>query len=183
MRAKLFRALLRRWERRAPGIVRRWQLQILMDLTARAFRVPGRRLWTRPWKDALQEYAMYTREHALDPGVDPGRLYAQAYALGEKIRRVTGFRDDADLMHLVFWLYQGIGISMSGVLPGEITVSGCFFSNVYAPEQCAVMSGLDSGIVGGIMGGGRLDFTDRLTEGGKCCRAHLRREEVSHGKN
>ncbi len=183
MRARLFRALLQRWERHTPEIVRRAALQILMRTTAQAFRAPGKRLWTRSWKDGLREYAEYTREHSLDAGVDPDRLYARAYALGEKIRRVTGFRDDADLRRLVFWLYQGIGISMSGELPGEITVSRCFFSDTYAPEQCRLMSNMDSGIVGGIMGGGRLVFTDRLTEGGKRCRACLRREEVNHGKN
>lgn len=183
MRARLFRALLRRWERHTPEIVRRAALRILMRTTARPFRAQGKRLWTRSWKDRLQEYAEYTREHSLDPGVDPARLYALSYALGERIRRVTGFRDDADLRRLVFWLYQGIGISMSGELPGEITVSDCFFSDIYAPEQCRLMSSMDSGIVGGVMGGGRLVFTERITEGHGHCKACLRREEVSHGKN
>ena len=183
MRARFFRVLLRRWDRHTPEIVRRAALQILMRTTARAFQAPGRRIWTRSWKDGLQEYAEYTREHSLDAGIDPDRLYAQAYALGERIRSVTGFPDDADLRRLVFWLYQGIGISISGELPGEITVSGCFFSDSYASEQCRLMSNMDSGIVGGVMGGGRLVFTERITEGRKCCRACLRREEVNHGKN
>lgn len=180
MRARFFRALLRRWERHTPETVRRAQLQILMGVTARAFRAPGQRLWTRPWGDGLRAYAEYTRAHSRDADVDPERLYALAYALGIKIRRVTGFRDAADLERLVFWLYQGIGIAMSGTLPGEIAVSGCYFSAFYAPEQCALMSHMDSGIVGGIMGGGKLRFTERLTEGSRRCRACLRREEITH---
>lgn len=39
------------------------------------------------------------------------------------------------------------------------------------------MSNMDSGIVGGVMGGGRLMFTQRITEGGGCCTARLQGEE------
>lgn len=175
MRAQFFRWLLHRWEKDTPEIVRRVQLQILMHLTAKAFRLPGKRLWTSPWKDGLREYAEYTREYCED--ADPERLYALSFALGERIRHVTGFLDDADLRRLVFWLYRGIGIAMGGELPGEITVSGCYFSEYYTPSVCALMSNMDSGIVGGVMGGGRLMFTQRITEGGGCCTARLQGEE------
>lgn len=174
MRARFFGWLLRRWEKDAPEIVRRVQLQILMNLTAKAFRTPGQRLWTRPWRDELRAYAQYTRARCED--ADPRRLYALSFALGARLRRATGFTDAGDLRRLVFWLYRGIGIAMDGDLPGDITVSRCFFSEFYAPRACGMMSRMDSGIVGGVMGGGRLIFTERITEGRPCCKACLRSE-------
>ena len=180
MRARLFRGLLHRWEEDTPEIARRVQLQILMDLTAKAFRAPGKRLWTRPWRDGLRLYAEYTREHCED--ADPQRLYKMSFAMGERLRRITGFTDADDLRRLVFWLYQGIGIAMGGELPGAVTVSGCFFSDYYAPQVCAMMSHMDSGIVGGVMGGGRLVFTERITEGGRCCLARLQSEVEYEGQ-
>ena len=173
MRARLFRGLLHRWERRVPEILRRIQLQILMNLTAKAFRAPAERLWTRPWREGLSVYVEYTRKCAQIMDTDPERLYALSFALGERLRRIAGFTEDDDLCRLVFWLYRGIGIDMGGRLPGAVTVSGCFFSDYYTPDVCALISNMDSGIVGGIMGGGRLVFSGRITEGAGGCRACL----------
>ena len=114
MRARFFRWLLHRWETDTPEIVRRVQLQILMDLTAKAFRAPGKRLWTRPWRDGLRLYAEYTREHC--ECADPQQLYRMSFAMGERLRRITGFTDASDLRRLVFWLYRGIGIAMDNAL-------------------------------------------------------------------
>lgn len=180
MRARLFRWLLHRWAEDTPEIVRRVQLQILMNLTSKAFHLPGKRLWTRPWRDGLRAYAEYTRKYCSD--ADPQRLYALSFDLGERLRRATGLTDAGDLRRLVFWLYRGIGIAMGGELPGEIAVSGCFFSDYYTPSVCAVMSHMDSGIVGGIMGSGRLAFTERITEGSPCCRARLQSEVEYEGQ-
>lgn len=180
MRAHFFRWLLHRWKDDTPEIVRRIQLQILMNLTVKAFLLPGKRLWPHPWRDGLREYAEYTHRHC--ENADPQRLYALSFALGKRLRRVTGFHDAGDLRRLVFWLYGGIGITMDGKLPGEVAVSGCFFSDYYVPSVCALMSHMDSGIVGGIMGGGRLFFTERITEGRPCCIARLRSEVQYEGR-
>lgn len=63
-----------------------------------------------------------------------------------------------------------------GCLSGEITVPECYFSRYYTPEQCAIMSFVDSGIIAGICGttdpaSGYLLFTERITEGCGRCRA------------
>ena len=44
-------------------LFRRLELQLLMNLTARAIGQPGRRLWTRPCDEALRIYAEYTSAH------------------------------------------------------------------------------------------------------------------------
>lgn len=100
-----------------------------------------------------------------------GRLYQDAYRLGSIIRRVTGFRERGDLDRLIFYLYRNIDIDMSGSTDSELLVSDCYFSNYYTPEQCRMMSNVDSGIIAGICGGGRLEFTERITEGCGRCRA------------
>ena len=37
---------------------------------------------------------------------------------------------------------------------GEITISRCYFSSLYSPEACQVMSAMDSGLLAGLAGGG-----------------------------
>ena len=90
---------------------------------------------------------------------------------------MTGFSKKEDLERLVFYLYSNIGIKMTGHLPGEITIPVCYFSKVYTPDQCRTMSLMDWGIISGICGGGRLVFTDRLTQGCGRCRAHLAQKQ------
>jgi hypothetical protein len=54
-----------------------------------------------------------------------------------------------------------------------MTVSSCYFSSVYSPETCGVLSALDDGIFTGLSGGGRLRFSRRITDGSACCRADI----------
>lgn len=126
--------------------------------------------------NALRRYAEFTIACMEFLGSDEAmgeensdRLYQDSYRLGSIIRKVTGLRERADLDRLIFYLYRNIDIDMSGSTDSELIVSDCYFSNFYTPEQCMMMSNVDSGIVAGICGGGRLEFTERITEGcGRC---------------
>ncbi len=127
---------------------------------------------------ALRKYAEFTTAcmELLGSGETIGeensdRLYQDAYRLGSIFRKVTGFRERADLDRLIFYLYRNIDIDMSGSTGSELIVSDCYFSNFYTPEQCMMMSNVDSGIIAGICGGGHLEFTERITEGCERCRA------------
>lgn len=171
MRAAVFRGLLAQWERRPSALFRVMQLQILCNLTARAFDVPGRRIWYLPYPQALGEYGAFTVQCMTRHRPSPERLYREAHAVGRRIRRITGLRDRADLERLVIFLYRNLQIDMSGSITGEITVSSCYFSKIYTPQQCQWMSNVDAGIIAGLCGGGRLTFTGRLTEGCGACRA------------
>ena len=171
MRGKVFSALLHRLERHPSKLFMRLQLQILWNLTAKAFDAPGRQIWFLPYERALEAYAAFTKECMASRNANPQRLYHCAFAVGSRIRRISGFREGQDLERLVFFLYRNLKIEMKGQLPGEITVSKCYFSAGYTPQQCRWMSALDSGIIGGIWGGGRLEFTQRLTEGCTQCKA------------
>lgn len=192
------RGLLRALERYTPAWIVCLEIRILYNTTARAFGVPekkiplwsaeaplrtgdvrqalrtgfaGRTLRTGYAEQVLRDYAAYSARCLLRCKADPGRIYQEAYRTGERIRCLTGFTEKTDLERLIFYLYRNIGILMDGRLPGEVTVSRCYFSQFYTPEQCALMSYMDSGIIAGILGGGKLEFSERITEGCEKCRA------------
>lgn len=215
---QLSRKLLQQLERHTPDRVRSMEIQILLNLAARAFRVPGKKVWHLPADDALRAYAEFTVQCMKTKHAAPRVLYRQAYAIGSRVRRLTGITDSHAIEQLVFYLYSNIRIQMFGNLPaivkneqnrntqnnnehnrntqnndeqnrntqnnnehkvskqdypayGEIVVTDCYFSRYYTPEQCAVMSSVDSGIIAGLCGGGTLTFTERITEGCGRCRA------------
>ena len=167
MRARIARKLLLRLERHTPARLVSVQSQILLNLAARAFHTPGKSVWRLAPGQALREYAEFT----LRGGANPENLYREAFDLGKRLRRLTGFTDAEDIERLIFYLYRNLQIAMDGHLPGEITVRKCYFSGFYGPEQCAIMSFADSGVISGLLGGGTLTFARRMTEGYATCAA------------
>ena len=150
-------------------------LQILLTVTARAFGQRGKIIWHLPAQKGLRTYALYTLDCS-QRSPQPERLYDTFRSLGTFLRRLSGFTEDTDLGALVFFLYQVIGITMEGKLPGKVQVKRCFFSALYSPTQCALMSHMDAGLITGILGRGRFRFTERLTEGYPTCTAFLLEE-------
>ena len=171
MRAFVFRTFLALCVKYGPEWVTRLQLQVLLDATARAFAMPGKKIRSRTARGALREYAAFTGKCMKYGKADPKKVREEACRTGNLIRRITGFRKSRDIERLVFYLYSNLRISMSGHIPGEIIVSRCYFGRFYSPEQCALMSLVDEGIIAGISGGGRLEFAERITEGCGRCRA------------
>ena len=185
LRACLFRFLLLCLEKHRPQIFDCLVIRILMNTTAAAFRTDPVPVPVRPGgaAKALDTYASFTKHclenlHLTQPA-DRERLFERLFhyslALGRKVRALTGLTDSCDLQRLVFLLYRCIGIRMNGQLPGTVTVAECFFSRFYTPAQCALMSGMDSGITAGICGSGKLRFHQRITQGCAVCRAYTQR--------
>lgn len=169
MRAYFCKKLLDRWEWNPPERFRVMQIQILADMTAKAFDVSPIRIRTSSADRALKKYGAFTKYCTRKGKTDPRRLYGVSYALGQRIRRASGFTNGEDLKRLLFFLYRNIGIHMEGSIPGEIIVSSCYFGQIYTPAQCALISYIDSGVAAGLYGGGKLVFSQRLTEGcGQC---------------
>lgn len=162
-------------------VLARIEIQLLMHLTASAFGERPLRVWHRPRGEALSAYAACTRDWMKSTAKEPDALrrdmYRKSLRMGRLLRGLTFFLGDAGHTRLVFALYKGIGIDMRGALPGSIEVRSCYFSSYYTPGMCALISAMDDGIVSGIMGGGRLTFARRITEGCGCCRANLTRSE------
>ena len=92
---------------------------------------------------------------------------------GRRIGAMLGVRSRKDAMRAARLLYRFLGIDFLGADSGEIIIRRCSFSEHYTPETCALMSGLDEGVLAGLAGGGRLTFQARLTEGRDSCRARF----------
>lgn len=159
------------------SLFRRIELQVLMNLTARAFGKPAKRIWTLPNNEALRMYAEYTRDH-LQADTDEHlleRMNKEAYQVGKRLRALFHLRQQADIERFTFALYQNIGIKMEGNIPGNLCVRHCFFSRFYSPAVCLAASALDDGIISGLSGGGELHFQQRITEGCPCCLATFKK--------
>lgn len=155
------------------GIFRRIEIQLLMNLTARALKQRPKRTWTLPNDEALRVYAIYTRDH-LQGGFNKDllqRMTAEACKMGRLLRRVFFLKKQHDIQQFVIALYQNIGITLEGCLPGSLCFRRCFFSQYYTPQICLAASALDEGIMRGLAGSGHLRFQQRITEGCACCKA------------
>lgn len=159
-------------------LFRRIQLQMLMNLTARALGQPPLRLWTHSNDDALRAYAEYTCRH-LRKGADEAllrRMNDEAYKTGYRLRRLFFVRKTAAAQRLVMALYRNICIDLSFSDSQTLCFRNCYFSRYYTPSVCLAASALDDGIIRGITGQttSRLHFSQRITEGCNCCQASFK---------
>jgi hypothetical protein len=164
-----------------PGLLRARKFRELTALTADAFGAAVPDLPLRPRTAQLEAYARWTRDLAERAAANGAaadlagaRLRERAFIFGGRLRRILKPRHPAEVMRAARVLYRLIGIDFRGTEDGEIIVSRCLFSGIYAPATCAMIAALDEGVLAGLAGGGSLRFVVRLTEGGDCCRARFR---------
>ena len=159
------------------SLFRRIEIQLLMNLTARAIGKPSMRLWRLSNDEALRIYALYTRSN-LQNGVDSAmlqRMNGEAFKMGRMLRRVLLLRNQNDVEQFIIGLYLNIGIELEGHIPGNMCFRRCFFSKYYTPAICLAASALDDGIMRGLSGrSGKLSFQKRITEGCENCLAIYR---------
>jgi hypothetical protein len=167
-----------------PPTWRRKALSDLAALTAGAFGAPPPFLDGLDWPARLEAYARFTSAEAErvlarpeELAVVRSRLRTRARDFGERLRRRLGASSRTDALRLARLLYGEIGIDFEGRPDGEVLIRACGFSRHYGGEVCALISALDEGVLAGLTGGGRLEFRERLTEGGAACRAVFHFEE------
>lgn len=163
-----------------PVPVRKKALRDLFSVTAQAFGVampPTRGFSTRR---LLQAYARFTREESerlwaekRDQSEVERRLFRNARDLGARLRDRLRVRSLDEAIRLSRILYKVLGISFEGRPDGQVIIRDCAFSRFYTGRVCRLISALDAGAAAGISGGGKLEFTQRITEGHDCCRARL----------
>jgi hypothetical protein len=104
------------------------------------------------------------------------RLRATACDLGRDLRRTLRVRTPAEAMKAARLVYALLGIDFEGAIDGTIVIRHCGFSRLYTPRACAVVSGLDEGLLAGLTDrlDGRLEFSTRITEGCARCQARFR---------
>ena len=162
-----------------PRSVRVSRLLELFEATADAFRRQTPFLDDMPFNRFLTEYALFTRDNA-EKSIREGseqevreRLYSNALRIGRSLRKELGVRTQAEAMQACEVVYKAIKIEFHGDAEGLISIPRCFFSSFYSSQVCRVISGLDEGIIEGLSGGLKLDFSQRITEGHRCCVARL----------
>src|SRR5512146_1738131 len=163
-----------------PAFIREEILAELFRATAEAFGCPAPAHDHLSYDACLLAYARFTREQA-EKAIQAGRdvpaikeqLYQKAYPLGERLRKWFAVDTLAEVMALGQILYRAIGVEIQGDARGNLTVRRCYFSQFYSGPVCELISALDDGVFSGLSGGGRLAFSQRLTEGREYCRAKL----------
>jgi hypothetical protein len=140
----------------------------------------------QPFAARLDEFARITAERAaaieaagrMEPVA--ADLRSAAERLGARIRRQLDVRSHEDALRALVVLYRQIGIDFRphGT---DVEIPCCFFSSVYTPAACRLMSAVDEGLAAGVTAGGHLSFRERVTEGAPACRATLLPAEQSAG--
>ena len=160
-----------------PAFIREEILAALFEATAEAFEQPAPAVDQLSYDECLRAYALFTREQA-EKALQSGRdvqaiktqLYQNAYPLGKKLRRWFGLAQRPgietieEVMELGQILYRAIGVDILGDVQGNLTVDRCYFSQFYSAPVCDLISALDDGVFSGLSGGGRLVFSERITD-------------------
>ncbi|MBQ9004068.1 MAG: hypothetical protein IJ087_19670 [Eggerthellaceae bacterium] len=158
-----------------PAWVRRLEATVLMRTFARAFDVEPPTPATLP---AFREFTAACMEAAsVDPDIAAryrDRLGQAAYALGARVRVLFAVCP-SQAFRVTRFFYRGIGIELTGGLPGNLWFGPCYFAARYTPHDCCFMSAFDEGFMRGIVGDASdaLVFASRITEGAPCCCARL----------
>ena len=167
-----------------PPPLKKRALAELAALTAEAFGCPPPALSGLSWPERLEAYARFTASEArralLRPADLPlirAGLREKARGFGARMARRFGAADPGQGLRLARILYGAIGIDFVGRPDGGILIRSCGFSRHYDGPVCGLVSALDEGVLSGLAGGGRLEFRERLTEGGRACRADFIFEE------
>ena len=171
---------LRAAELHVPAPVRRAALRELFTATADAFGAQAPALAGLGEDELLRRYAEFTRdqaEAAIAGGRDLGqiglRLHAAARTIGERLRTRLRLATTTDAMAAARVVYRLLRIDFAGTGDGDVTIRRCSFSDVYSARVCRLVGALDAGLLAGLSGGGRLEFSRRITEGAPCCLARL----------
>ena len=156
------------------------ELMNLFHLTALAFERTIPPTFGLSFDDCLVVFARFTKlevDELMSRGGDlltiQDLLYQGAYEFGDKFRKQFRVSTTSDVMEASRFLYKILGIDFKGTEKGTITISKCFFSQHYSPSTCRVISSLDAGMIAGLSGGGRLTFSERITEGSTFCNAQF----------
>lgn len=160
-------------------IGRRIEIQLLMNLVTFTLRLPNQSILLKPSSKALDIFAAFTAKHlASCNNEQQQQLHAKSLRLGAMLRRCLTNRNNEALTSLTFLLYRNIGISMEGCFPGKVIIRKCHFCHHYSPQICSIASLMDSGVISGLFGDGKLVFSERMTEGHHNCIC-----ELSHHQN
>jgi hypothetical protein len=162
-----------------PQFIQQRKLAMLMEATAGAFRAAAPSTRGLSYGASLKLYAEFTREQAaasIQQGnelIVQSRLFQNACRIGQQFKKDFDICSSWEMMEMGRLIYSLLKIGFQGDNEGNIVIDRCFFSAYYSSSVCQLISSLDEGLLWGLSGGGRLRFSQRITEGHECCRAFL----------
>ncbi len=174
---------LAKMEKNMPEAIRKLELGVLMHMTAVSCGRKAPSMHGMDSRDCLKCYRRFTVDavNACDEEALPSfreNMYRRAFMTGRCLSLLPGLRERENRKRLIVMLYRNIGIELTNAEDGDsekndwrIRIPHCSFGTAYTPRTCRVMSGMDAGIICGILGGGKLEFAERITEGCPCCTA------------
>lgn len=169
-----------------PAFIKKKKLQELFELTADGFQCDMPAIKGLSYDESLSAFAQFSKSKAEELLKQPNkteevtkRLYRNAFHMGEKLRTDFRVKTQADVLRLSKILYKVLKIDFTGNASGEIIIRRCFFSQIYSPEICGIISSLDEGVAAGLSAGGKLVFEKRITEGNNCCQATFYMKEIT----
>ncbi len=167
-----------------PAFLKKKELTKLFNITAESFGCSAPSITDLSFADSLVQYAQFTRtlaeqaqngssyrEHIQD------QFYRHSYELGNIYRKKFHIATLTEAMDACRILYRILGIDFRSTEDGKIEIRSCYFSTYYTASTCRLISFLDAGLMAGLSGGGRLNFSQRITEGYHCCCAEFVMEE------
>jgi hypothetical protein len=162
-----------------PTFIRKSRLNDLFRAAVDAFRCEVPQLQGYSFDRCLTGFALFTSRNAqrcLQSGTQEEvkeRLYNNAFLIGRRLRKELRVSTVEEVMQASGIIYKAIEIDFHGEADGQIEIPVCFFSPYYSDKICRVMSSMDEGLMAGLSGGLKLEFTQRITEGHECCKARL----------
>ena len=167
-----------------PAFLKKKELTKLFNITAETFGCTVPSLSDLSFKDSLVRYAQFTRTLAEQANTESShlqriqnQLYQNAYELGSSYRELFHISTLTEAMDACRILYRILGIDFRSTADSTIEILTCSFSKYYSASTCQLISFLDAGLMAGLSGGGKLIFSQRITEGFHCCRAEFMMEE------
>jgi hypothetical protein len=171
---------LRALELHIPEWVARSALRQLFEATASAFGCDPVDVRGMTRRELLERYAAFTTRYAeaaltgrSEADAVSRRMWNNAYDLGESLRRRLGVRTRTEALRAARVAYRMLAIDLRADQQGNVVVDRCAFAPWYSPGVCRLMSSLDAGLVAGLTQGGRLAFSERITEGRPRCLARI----------
>lgn len=170
-----------------PEFIKKRKLKELFRLTADAFETEMPELRGLTFRECLWKYALFSKEQAerclqCECRLEEvkSRLYHNSFVFGKNLRKslhVTTWDESVEVLRA---FYKFIGIDFEYDEQNAFEIRQCSFSKYYSAEVCTLISSLDEGLAAGLSNGGRLCFTQRITDGSGCCKgAVLQNEDIA----
>ena len=160
-----------------PEFIKKKKLKELFRLTADAFETEIPELKGLTFHECLWKYAFFSKEqaeHCLQHGCPleevKSRLYHNSFVFGKNLRKSLHVKTWNESVEVLRTFYQFIGIDFEYDGQNAFVIRQCSFSKYYSAEVCTLISSMDEGLAAGLSNGGRLCFTQRITDGSGCCK-------------